>query len=187
VTAAFIVDGLTEKKIVQALCPGAPVRMTNLNGKNVAIEAIVKAVHSLVSLLRGRHYPIFILCDREGRDISSEKMESELLECLDALGIACGEAIVSCPDRMIENWMLADREYFSDFYGISLEEAFEGVNGKAKIRSLLKEKGVLYHETTIGVEIFQKVDPHSVGKNSISFARFRERADPFCRWLRKVS
>ena len=49
---AFIVDGQTEKKIVQHLCRDAPVRMTNLNGKDVSIAAIAKRVSSLIKLLK---------------------------------------------------------------------------------------------------------------------------------------
>jgi hypothetical protein len=78
-SAAFIVDGVTEKRIVQGLCPGSPVRMTNLNGKGVTPAAIAKAVYSLISLLKGRHYPVFVICDREGRIETSAVIEEALL------------------------------------------------------------------------------------------------------------
>jgi hypothetical protein len=61
--AAFIVDAPTEKKILQGLCPDSPIRMTNLNGKDVAIAAIAKRVSSLLKLLKGRYYPVIILVD----------------------------------------------------------------------------------------------------------------------------
>jgi len=63
-SVAFIVDGYTEKKVLQRLCPGCPIRMTNLNGSDVSIEAIAKIVNSLVKLLKGRSFPVLIIFDR---------------------------------------------------------------------------------------------------------------------------
>lgn len=80
--AAFIVDGLTEKKIIQRLCKGVTVRTLSLNGKNVALTAIAKAAFSLIKLFKGRHYPIILIVDREGRSDTSEDIEEELARLL---------------------------------------------------------------------------------------------------------
>jgi hypothetical protein len=104
--------------------------MTGVNGKDVALKAIAKAAHSLISLFRGRHYPIILIVDREKRDQSSEEIEKELTELLVGLGVPTADLIVSCPDRMLENWMLGDDRYFDKVYDIQLESCFEGVQGK---------------------------------------------------------
>src|SRR6185437_1125007 len=102
---------LTEKKIIQKLCPDSPVRMTNLNGKSVSIPAIAKRISSFLTLLKGRYYPVLILVDREGRPETSEAIEEELVrELVGQYGCKPQDIVVSCPDRMIENWMLADAE-----------------------------------------------------------------------------
>jgi hypothetical protein len=185
--AAFVVDGFTEKKILQNLCPGMPIRMTNLNGADVSITAIGKVVSSFIKLFKDRYFPIFVVVDREGRVASSETLEQLLHEELtDVYGVPRDQVIVACPDRMIENWMLGDTVYFREVYEIQLNENFEGQNGKSAIRRLLAEKNVAYHELTVGVGIFCDIDPHVVSSTSESFARLRRRADPYCAWLRRI-
>lgn len=185
-SAAFIVDGLTEKKIIQSICENSPVRMTNLNGKSVSLDAIAKAVRSLLTLLKHRHYPVFIIVDREERSLSSQAMEFELsrLICKDELDPS--NIIVSCPDRMIENWILGDKLLLEQELGVEIGD-HEGQNGKAILKAFLKEKGLGYHELTVGVELFRKLNPRTVELNSASFHRVKERGHSFCLWLRRDS
>ncbi len=103
---AFIVDGQQEKKVVQRLCPDAPVRMTNLNGKDVDLRVIARNVASFVKLLKGRHFPVFVVVDREGRDETSEHIEQFLERTLLAFGVDV-EVVIAVPDRMLENWIIA--------------------------------------------------------------------------------
>lgn len=183
--AAFIVDGQTEKKIIQHICPEAPIRMTNLNGKNVNIAAIAKTVSSFIKLFKGRYFPVFVLVDREGRNQSAEEIERLLHhELVDCYGLAANDVIVSCPDRMIENWMLADSTYFNRVHGILIESILEGKNGKKELRRLLSEKKIAYHELTVGVEIFVRINPAEMRRNSLSFRRLAERSENICRWMR---
>jgi hypothetical protein len=181
---AFIVDGLTEKKIVQKLCKGVTVRTLGLNGKDVALPALAKAAFSLIKLFKGRRYPIVMIVDREGRNASSKDIEAELTDLLRDLGVPASDIIVCCPDRMIENWMLADDKYFEEIYDIKLTDAYEGTHGKRDIRRLLLLKKISYHEIAVGVEIFCCIDPKRVSNNSESFCRLRDRVGPFCAWLR---
>jgi hypothetical protein len=183
---AFIVDGQMEKKIVQKLCAGAPVRTTNLNGINVAIGAIGKAVGSLIRLLRGRYFPIFIILDREGRTETSEEIEERLRsELINKVNVT-ETIIVACPDRMIENWILGDVGHVRTLYNAEME-CCEGKNGKAIIRRLLWERRrITYHEATVGVEMFIQLNPREVSTVSSSFRRLRDRADPYCPWLRRI-
>ncbi len=186
-SAAFIVDGHTEKQILQRLCQDTPIRMTNLNGKDVSITAIAKAVSFFMKLFKDRYFPVFVIFDREGSEQSSEGLEELLKEelisqyCIDAK-----QLIVACFDRMLENWMLGDTIYFYETYDIQIVECHEGKNGKSIIRRLLAEKDVTYHELTVGVEIFSHIDPHVVCKANASFNCFCNRADPYCNWLRRV-
>jgi len=70
INPAFIVDGYTELKIVQNICPGQPIKRTDLNGKSVTIVAMAKKIAWHIRLLGNRYYPIIILVDKEEREIS---------------------------------------------------------------------------------------------------------------------
>jgi hypothetical protein len=182
---AFIVDGQTEKKIVQRLCPDMPIRMTNLNGRDVSIPAIAKRVSSLVKLLKDRYYPVLVLVDREAREQSSEEIEAALLrELVQEYGIQTDNVVVSCPDRMIENWMLSDPASLQALCDVNCPEHSEGSPGKSLIKRLLAEKGIVYHQLTIGVEVFTRINVSIARRNSASFNRMAEYIDHSCRWLR---
>jgi hypothetical protein len=182
---AFIVDGQTEKKILQHVCPDAPIRMTNLNGKDVSVVAIAKPVSSLLKLLKDRYYPVLILVDREDRELSSERIEAELTQELAGQhGICADNIVVSCPDRMIENWILSDPTLLKTLLDIDCPTNLEGCAGKGLLKRLLASKNMSYHELTIGVQLFIKIDPRSARTNSASFRRMADRVDHSCRWLR---
>jgi len=94
------------------------------------------------------------------------------------------QLIICCPDRMIENWILADTVFLHKVYDVQVTRETEGQNGKSFIKRLLGEKGITYHEPTIGVEMLCNVDPLEICKRSESFRRLRSRVEPYCRWLR---
>ena len=79
---AFIVDGFTELKIIQNICPGRPVKRTDCNGKDVELDAIAKKIALHIRLLGNRYYPIIILVDKENRNISFEDMAEQLRQKL---------------------------------------------------------------------------------------------------------
>jgi hypothetical protein len=184
-TFAFIVDGLTEKNIVQALCPNAPVRMTHLNGKDVTVPVLAKAAATLFRVYKGRYFPVMLIVDRESRDLSSEALEGALGAALRDEGIPLEQLIISCPDRMIENWMLADESYLRARFGIQKASPADGHNGKSEMKRLLREQAIAYHEITVGVEIFKKICPYRIAKNSPSFARFASALSVYCAWARR--
>jgi hypothetical protein len=93
---AFIVDGLTEKRIVQALCPNAPVRMTQLNGKDVTVAVLAKAAATLLRVYKERHFPVILLVDRETRELSSTALESALRDALIEEGIGVDRRLPLC-------------------------------------------------------------------------------------------
>ena len=85
---AFIIDGFTEKKIVQDLCPGQPVRRTDLNGKSVTIDAIAKKIAPLIRSLGNKYYPIIILIDKEERSLGYDEIANQLYDKLIQEGIS---------------------------------------------------------------------------------------------------
>ena len=52
---AFIVEGFMEKRIIQKLCPGTKVVRLNINGRDVAIEAIAKRIESHFRIFSNRY------------------------------------------------------------------------------------------------------------------------------------
>lgn len=180
-TAAFIVDGMLEKKVVQRLCANAPVRMTNLNGKSVSIEALVKAISSLITLLQGRSYPIVVVVDREDRSIKSIHMEDALRQGLVNQGHQEDVIIVAVSDRMIENWILGGLllpEEFAEYAG-----SCDGCHGKSHVKEVCRARRIHYDETVVGVELFCHMDYALARSRSPSFARFASRMELYCRQI----
>jgi hypothetical protein len=183
---AFLVEGKMEQLLVQRLCPGTPVQIINCNGDNVSLHAIGKKIASLARLLDKRgHRPIVIVFDREKRSETTKTIKQQLVTLLQKDGVTA-PVILGVPDRMIENWILADLDNFCRLAGVnntSLSRDFEGTCGEAKLKKLLP-KGFTYVKTIHGVEWFQTSDPDSISKNSLSFREFAEALTAVkCRWL----
>lgn len=176
----FFVDGLTEKKVLQKLCPNKKILTTSCNGNSVKISMIAKKLSSLIKLCGNRHFPIIIVIDREGRTESTAQIKVSLEKEIRALGITDELRIGVC-DRMIENWILADKDvmnkkcdYVND--GVSLD----GCHGKNYMKKLIPG----YHETTDGVELLSRCKPQNLYDNSPSFKEFAETIkDIGCEWL----
>ncbi|MBS1522432.1 MAG: DUF4276 family protein [Bacteroidetes bacterium] len=165
---AFIVDGFTERNIVQQICPGKPIRRTDLNGKNVSIEAIAKKIASLIRLLNNRHYPIIILVDKEDRNMSNEEMCQKLRQLIIEEGINDIELKIGVADRMIENWILADWGKITQ--NAAKPENTDGLKGSSRLKELLGS----YGKTTDGVDMFINADPSIIYQNSPSFRLFAD-------------
>lgn len=162
---AFIIDGFTEKLIIQRICPGSPINRTDLNGKTVSIDAMTKKIASLIRLFGNRYYPIIILIDKEQRkqpfDIIAKELEIKLI----AEGVK-DNCLIGVADRMLENWIIADWDC------LQVDEKkptkTEGSNGASHIK---KVKGV-YNKTTDGVELFLAANPETIYEKSESFKYF---------------
>jgi len=165
---AFIVDGFTERNIVQAICPGQPIRRTDLNGKDVSLLAMAKKIASLIRLLNNRNYPIVILVDKENREITYSEMCVRLHELIIEEGINDIELKVGVADRMIENWILADWERISTELPKPINT--DGINGCSRLKELLGA----YGKTTDGVEMFLNANPLNIYNNSPSFKLFAD-------------
>jgi Domain of unknown function (DUF4276) len=183
---AFLVDGVMEQRILQRLCRGNVIRRIGCNGENVRMEVMAKFIDAQIKLMNNRYFPIIIVLDREGRVETSPTLVEQLTEELNMRGHT-GQFVIGVPDRMIENWILADwtgaksaRPGFADFEGQT-----EGCNGKSLIKTLL-DSSVFYNEPTLGVELFLCCDPQKIRQQSRSFAEFVDRLNLPCSWLSGV-
>lgn len=175
---AFIVDGFTERNIIQRICPGAPIRRTDLNGKDVSIDAMGKKIASLIRVLNNRHYPIIILVDKESRSISFKEMISQLEASIKKEGIHNIDIRVGVADRMIENWIIADWDKLK--CRKSKPSNTDGINGCAKLKEVIGS----YGKTTDCVDMFLNADIKKIYKHSASFKFFAEKiADINCDYI----
>lgn len=182
----FLIDGFTEKLILQKICPGVKINLINCNGSSVSISAIAKRVSSLIRLMNNRHYPIFVLIDREDRAETADIIASQLEKEIRNTGIKDDLRIGIC-DRMIENWTLADWASFK--LNAKLAEdtiapaGCEGLSGKGLVKKLYPG----YQETTDGVGFFLKADPNVIYENSVSFRNFvKQTEDINCFWSKNL-
>lgn len=183
---AFIVDGFTEMRIVQSLCPNRPVQRLDLNGKDVKISAIAKKIASQIKIFSNRYYPIIVLIDKEQRSTSFDKIVEELRAELVSLSVSHIDIRIGVADRMIENWIVADWEQLCiNAQGAKHEKPNEtdGINGKAKIQKVLGN----YNKLSDGVRLFLEACPEKIYKNSASFKYFVDQLrDISCSHFKKL-
>jgi len=179
---AFFVDGQTEQRALNKLCPGHPIRIIGCNGKTVSMSAIAKRLASLIKVLNNRNYPIVILIDRETRPQDTKSIKEELHLELKKLEVHDDVMIGVC-DRMIENWILADKGNVSKYCSKKInwkKQNFEGAKGKSELKKHMKS----YHETTDGVNLLSTSNPKYLYKNSLSFKEFVHTIEKIeCNWL----
>lgn len=168
---AFIVDGFTEKLILGKICPGNPIRRTDLNGNSVTIKAIANKISSLIRLLNNKYYPIIIVIDREDREQNCEEIIEQLETELIEKGHVNDNLRINVADKMLENWIIADWTKISD-----KEEKPQETDGLRGSSIIKKHKGS-YGKTTDGVELFTKANPSIIYENSPSFKTFIDSLD----------
>lgn len=178
---AFIVDGFTERNIIHSICPGTPIKRTDLNGKEVTLEAMAKRVASIIRVLNNRHYPIIVLVDKEARDIPFKVMCRELEELIRKEGIKDLDLRIGVADRMLENWIIADWDKLKCKKGQPANT--DCINGSAKLKEILGS----YGKTTDCVEMFLKADPKKIYKHSASFRHFADKlTDINCDYINRL-
>ncbi|PSL28344.1 DUF4276 family protein [Chitinophaga ginsengisoli] len=176
---AFIVDGYTELKIVQQLCPGRPIKRTDCNGKDVSISVMAKKIASHIRLLNNRYYPIIILVDKENRNIEHEEMVEQIREELVREGVTTQDLRIGVADRMIENWILGDWEVLNGGNSDRPTKT-DGCNGTSIIKKVKKS----YDKTTDGVDYFIAAKQSSIYVNSPSYKHFIDQlSDIACQYL----
>jgi hypothetical protein len=146
------------------------------------MSAIAKRLASLIKVLNNRHYPIVVLIDRETRTQDTKSIKEELHLELKKLEIH-DEVLIGVCDRMIENWILADKSNISKYCDKRInwkKENFEGTKGKSELKKHMDS----YHETTDGVNLLSTSNPKSLYKNSLSFKNFVHTIEKIeCSWL----
>lgn len=183
---AFLVEGRMEQTIIQKLCPGKPVRLIGCNGDTAPLSVVARFADAQLRLLKNS-YPVVIILDREKREQSCEQVRLELTQFLNNKGHA-GQFIVGVADHMTENWILASWSVIcaSRADHKPYEGATEGVDGKKVLRTLLPPGGI-YHETTVGVDLFLNCDVQVVYERSPSFRKLVEDTLTIdCWWLNKA-
>jgi hypothetical protein len=178
---AFIVDGFTERNIIQNICPGRPIRRTDLNGKDVTLEAMAKKIASLIRLLNNRHYPIVILVDKENRAMSYLKMTQMLASLIEKEGIKDQDLRIGVADRMLENWIIADWESICGEH--KRPDVTDSINACSKLREIIGS----YGKTTDCVDMFLNADISKVYRTSPSFKSFADKlTDLECEFIDKI-
>jgi hypothetical protein len=157
-------------------------RRLNINGSDVAVEAIAKRAGSLIRLFSNRHFPIIVVIDRENRNESARQMEERLTESIVGEGVARDQLVVAVCDRMIENWILADEVLLRERYGADVIVESEGCNGKRRLAEVVKAQHQ-YHETTVGVGLFCAASARRIRDRSDSFFRLSTSLRNMCEWI----
>lgn len=133
------------------------------------------------------NYPIIIIFDKEGRSDCFDVVATALENAIRAQEIQDVEIIIGVPDRMFENWMLADIESVKVHYKLDSkvnQENYESLNGKSKIRSIIGSN-LKYSETQDGPDIFLLCRKKIMAQNSLSFKCFLESVSELdCQWVK---
>lgn len=170
VNPAFIVDGFTEKNIIDKICPNRPVRRTDLNGKNVTLDKIAERLGSYIRIFNNNYYPIIIIIDKENRQQPCEEIAKYIMDKLNNAGFKNDDIRISIADRMIENWLIADTQIFAKK---ERPPQIDGINGA----SILKKKYGSYSKSTDCLKIIENFRPETAYINSPSFKNFVDLLD----------
>jgi hypothetical protein len=144
-------------------------------GQQAKIGDIVKNSKKQINMLCAfRCNRVIIVMDFEDRNIPYQKFVSVLREQFGqvAFGIP---VLVAVPNKMLENWYLADIEEISSkriFIKKGLHQKnYEGKHGKAEIKKCMA-KGITYSETNHGPQMFSVIRFDVACKHSPSFKEF---------------
>jgi len=126
----------------------------------------------ILSAFRCKH--AIVMLDFEQRADSYCRFLRDLRRCFQAIGFPIPVS-VAVPNRMIENWYLADIAYISRrkvFLRDRLSQKnYEGTNGKKELKRCMKPS-VSYSETKHGPQLFKILRFRVARQNSESFDDF---------------
>lgn len=179
---AFFVDGHMEALIFEKMGCDYTIRRTNLNGKTVSVEALVKKIDFLYRLLNNRHYPVFVIVDKEQRNVSAAEYKSEIINELKKQGLPTDQFKIGVCDSMIENWILADTDQLIEKLGKIKKACYDGTHGKNILKKMFPVEKP-YQETTDGVSLFINARPSKMIENSPSFKSFFDVFEGDCWWM----
>jgi len=181
---AFIVEGQMEKKIVEKLCPGTPVRLIGCNGDHVIVEKLAEFVAVQIETLVNRFYPIYVIFDRERRQASCDDIIAEISIELEKRGFDTKQLRFAVADRTSENWFLP---FLKDDGTLStsgiVRRNSEGCDAKGVVKGIFKRLGRPYVETVHGVKLFCELPAALAAVASPSFATLAECLRDDCWWF----
>lgn len=186
--AVFLLDGRTEIRsfkwrIATENALDLAARKTNCNGKHVTADGYASSVLGvMLEVLGQRFMHIVCILDRESRLVSSQRFATSVRRAIvtSVLGNSHygredveAKLRVCVPDRMFENWIIADIEGIKQVRNLvkaTAEQAeFDGKNGARYLRDFMT---VPYKKASHGPVLFQHVDYGMAGRNSPSFRAF---------------
>ena len=139
-----------------------------------ASEIANKSRKQILILAAFRCSQVVVVLDFEGRALAYQKFLAQLIEGFRSIQLPISIS-VAVPNRMIENWYLADIEFLATkkaFLRPGIKQRpFEGRNGKALLKRLMR-KGISYSETKHGPELFEILRFDVARRNSPSLADF---------------
>jgi len=152
------------------------LKLDGPRGHGVTPGDIVAATKKQIAILNALGASeILVMLDCENTTVPCEKSVKEFTLLLRTMGAA--ESVqVTMPDRMIENWYLADIAYLSKkrktfFRGVLKQKNYEGKNGRTVLKRLL-HKSVTYNEVIHGAQMFKTIRFSAAKANSRSFSSF---------------
>ena len=184
----IIVEGHLEHIFIRENC-GTRIKVLKLsNGDSVSPGALAKQIYYQLAALSVQPSYVAILADRESRTEESIDLENLITQALGTYKVTLPFS-VHVPDKMIENWIIADSEVLEkEKLELGLVCGTEGCNGKAKLKQAFKNNNRKYSETEDGPRLLRRCSASKIRHVSPSFARFHSalaQAIPECHWLNK--
>lgn len=173
-TIGFVVGGRGERAALSRWTNKRLIHMANGLCCTASVDAISRQTLPLVRLLLEKKCDIVVIVlDRELQGASSSQLERNIEERM-SQELPDASVFAACPDRMLENWMLADVKSWSGKHGTksSAQKKSEGKHGKDLVKALFKP-GHHYRETLHGPLFIAAVRTSVARRNSASFARFQ--------------
>jgi hypothetical protein len=171
----LIVEGQTELLAFTRYVPRKNIKIGRRFSGTSRIETIADEIATLARLMPTTCKKVIAIFDREERMQDRSELEVAVKAAVSGVGKIAIEVI--CPDRMVENWMLADALAWKDKKYIDTSRVkqvnFEGKHGINEIKRIFR-KNFDYHKTTHGVELLNLIRSEVAADTSMSYKKFGE-------------
>jgi len=171
-----LVDGHTEQRFIQQICPGRPVQRLGLNGNTVSASAIAKRAATQIRLWGGKYYPIVLVIDHEDRIVTPADFSGQISDSFISEGIK-EDVRICVAMRMIENWIIADAETVG---WMDPPSSVDGLHGANVLKKILGQ----YDKAGDGPDLLGACRPSKIALRSSSFESAKKLlSDISCHWL----
>lgn len=175
----IIVDGPGDLKSLKTKYDGKfkILKTDGPRGHCAPVDKIISNSKKQIKMLQAlKCNKVIIMLDFECRLCNYDEFINQLFEQVKIQELSDIVSFV-VPNKMIENWYLADIEYLSSkkkYLKDSIKQKkYEGLHGKDEIKKLMKNN-FTYSETEHGPELFTLIREDIACKNSFSFNMFYE-------------